>query len=190
VAEVELPSPEAARAHPLLWGIYASEGQWTPFAWLQWLCAEIMAFWDGPDRFLAVSAPPGHGKSEFLSKILPTYFIGTRPGARIIQTSYAASLTLEWSKVSKEILATHGNEVFGIEVNPRAASEAWDAYRWDPVAKRSKRSGYLRAVGRGGPITGKRAELLILDDIIKDDEEAQSAAIRDKAWRWFRPWSS
>jgi predicted phage terminase large subunit-like protein len=182
---LELPTAEAAREHPAIWGIYASEGAWIPFPWLTWLCNEIMAFWSGTDRFLAVSAPPGHGKSEFLSKFLPTFFLGTNPGGRVIQTSYAASLTLEWSKISKELLALHGHEVFGVEVSPRAASEAWDVWRWSAAASRSVRSGYLRAVGRGGPVTGKRAELLIVDDIIKDDEEAQSAAIREKAWRWF-----
>lgn len=134
---------------------------------------------------MAISVPPGHGKSEFLSKYFPTWFLGVNPGARVIQASYAASLTLEWSKVSKELLALHGNEVFGAEVSARAKSEAWDVHRWDPVAKRSKRSGYLRAVGRGGPVTGKRAELLILDDLLKDDEEAQSQTIRDKTWNWL-----
>lgn len=180
-----LPTPEAARAHPALWAIYASEGAWQPYAWLRWLCEQVQAFLDGPDRFLAVSVPPGHGKSEFLSKFFPTWFLGTNPGARVIQASYAASLTLEWSKVSKELLALHGNEVFGVEVHPKAKSEAWDVFRWSPKAQRSIRSGYLRAVGRGGPVTGKRAELLIVDDILKDDEEAQSPVIREKAWRWF-----
>ena len=99
-----LPTPEAARAHPALWAIYASEGQWHAFAWLRWLCDQVQAFLTGPDRFLAVSVPPGHGKSEFLSKFFPTWFLGTNPGARVIQASYAASLTLEWSKVSKETL--------------------------------------------------------------------------------------
>jgi predicted phage terminase large subunit-like protein len=180
-----LPSPEAAKSHPALWGIYASEGAWVPYAWLRWLCQEIDSFLRGPDRYMALSVPPGHGKSEFLSKFFVTWFLGVNPGARVIQASYAASLTLEWSKVSKELLALHGNEVFGVEVSPRAKSEAWDVHRWDAVAKRSKRSGYLRAVGRGGPVTGKRAELLILDDLLKDDEEAQSQTIRDKTWNWL-----
>jgi predicted phage terminase large subunit-like protein len=182
---VVLPSVEAAKSHPALWGIYASEGAWVPFDWLKWLCREIDAFMRGPDRFMAISVPPGHGKSEFLSKYFPTWFLGVNPGARVIQASYAASLTLEWSKISKELLALHGHEVFGVEVSARAKSEAWDVHRWDPRAKRSKRSGYLRAVGRGGPVTGKRAELLILDDLLKDDEEAQSQTIRDKTWNWL-----
>lgn len=182
---MDLPPPGAAKLHPALWGMYASEGAWIPFPWLKWLCEEIIGFLKGPERFLAVSAPPGHGKSELLSKYLPTWFLGFYPGARVIQASYAASLTLEWAKISKELLALHGNEVFGVEVNQRASSEAWDVFRWHEEERRSKRSGYLRAVGRGGPVTGKRAELLILDDIIKDDKEAQSAAIREAAWNWF-----
>lgn len=180
-----LPSPEAARSHPALWAIYASEGSWQPFAWLKWLGEQIQDFLDGPDRFLAVSVPPGHGKSEFLSKYFPTWFIGANPGGRVIQASYAASLTLEWSKVSKELLSIHGHEVFGVEVSATAASEAWDAYRWDPKTKRSKRSGYLRAVGRGGACTGKRADLAIGDDLLKDDEEASSPTIRQKVWSWL-----
>lgn len=165
--------------------MYASEGAWQHAPHLWWLADKVMALLSGEKRFLAVSMPPGHGKSELLSKYLPTYFLGMNPAARVIQCSYAESLTLEWSKVGRELLNQHGPAVFGVDVPARSSAKSWDIFQFDPKAGRPRRRGYLRAAGRGGPITGKRAELLICDDLIKDDEEASSQAMRDKAWNWF-----
>lgn len=156
-----------------------------PAPHLWYLADKVLALLAGEKRFLAVSMPPGHGKSQFLSLFLPTFFLGKNPQGRVIQCSYAESLTLEWSRVARDLLNTHGPTVFGVDVPARASAKSWDVFRFDPKAGRPKREGYLRAVGRGGSITGKRAELLICDDLIKDAEEAASQSMRDKAWEWF-----
>jgi len=182
---VTLPSAEEARAHPVLWAVYASEGLWKPYPHLWWLADKVMDLLAGDKRFLAVSMPPGHGKSQFLSLFLPSFFLGAHPRGRVIQCSYAESLTLEWSRVGRDLLALHGPEVFGVEVPARSSAKSWDVFQFDPKLGRPKRQGYLRAVGRGGAITGKRMELGICDDLTKDAEEAASQAMRDKAWEWF-----
>lgn len=180
-----LPTAAEARAHPVLWAMYASEGAYRPARHIWWLSDKIMELLNGSRRFLAISCPPGHSKSELFSKYLTTYLLGTSSKSRVILCSYAESLTLEWSRVGRDILSDHGPAVFGVDVPRRASAKSWDVWRFDPKAGRSKREGYLRAVGRGGSITGKRMELGICDDLVKDDQEARSQAMRDSAWQWF-----
>lgn len=78
--------------------------------------------------------------------------------------------------------------LFGVSVNRRSGA----ANRWDLDG----RDGGMTAAGVGGPITGKGAHLLIVDDPIKNDEEARSSTMREKQWDWWqsvattrlRPW--
>lgn len=126
---------------------------------------------------LLVSMPPQHGKSELCSKYLPAWFLGTYPDKRVILTSYEADFAASWGGKARDLLE-HNGELFGVKVSKRSAA----TNRWDLEG----RDGGMTTAGVGGAITGKGAHLLIVDDPIKNDEEARSAKHRQKQWDWWQ----
>jgi len=132
----------------------------------------------GRIKRLIVNMPPRHGKSELISKYFPAWYLGTFPDKRIILVSYEAGFAASWGRKSKELLEEYGESLFGIKLNRLSNS----AYRWDIL----NREGGLNATGVGGAITGKGANILIIDDPVKNDEQANSKTYRDKTYDWFR----
>ncbi len=126
---------------------------------------------------LLVSMPPQHGKSELCSKYLPAWYLGTHPDRRVILTSYEADFAASWGRKARDLLEHHGN-LFGVKVSKRSAA----VNRWDLEG----RDGGMTTAGVGGAITGKGAHLLIVDDPIKNDEEARSPKHRQKQWDWWQ----
>ncbi len=130
---------------------------------------------------LIVSMPPQHGKSELCSKYLPAWYLGTFPDRRIILTSYEADFAVSWGRKARDLLEQFGS-LFGVRVSKRSKA----VHRWDLEG----REGGMTCAGVGGPITGKGAHLLIIDDPIKNDEEARSSSIRQKQWDWWQSTAS
>ena len=132
---------------------------------------------------LVVSMPPQHGKSELCSKYLPAWYLGTHPDRRVILTSYEADFAASWGRKARDLLEAWG-WLFGVRVSRRSSA----ARRWDL----EDREGGMTTAGVGGPITGKGAHLLIVDDPVKNDEEARSRHLPPEtvgmvADRWPRP---
>lgn len=171
----------AARLHPTAWAMYASDGLWQNARHFDFLAERVLAMRRGEIQRLCVSMPPGSGKSEYLSLYVASWWLATRPNDRVVIASYGKSLAVGWSERARDLLADMGVEVFGVTANARQAAHWW----YPRLPDGSPCRGYFYAVGRGGALTGKRAELLIIDDLLKDDEEARSDAIRNAAWRWF-----
>jgi predicted phage terminase large subunit-like protein len=126
---------------------------------------------------LLISMPPQHGKSELSSRYLPAWFLGKYPDRRVILTSYEADFAASWGRKARDLLEQHG-QLFGVKVSRRSSA----ANRWDIAG----RDGGMTTAGVGGPITGKGAHLLIVDDPIKNDEQARSATQREKQWEWWQ----
>jgi predicted phage terminase large subunit-like protein len=124
-----------------------------------------------------IFCPPGHGKSELISQYLPCVFLGRNPDKRVLFASYEASYAAGWGRKARNVMEDVGEEVWGIKIDP--GSSAVD--RWDILNHR----GGLQTGGIGGPFTGKRANLLIIDDPIKNQQEAYSATYRDRNWEWW-----
>lgn len=131
----------------------------------------------GRCRRLIVSMPPRHGKSELVSKYFPALYLGTWPDRRVILTSYEAGFAANWGRKVRDLTEEYGHSYFGLRV--RSDSSAAD--RWDLAGE----SGGMSTAGVGGPLTGKGADLFIVDDPIKNSEEANSETIRLKQWDWF-----
>lgn len=121
--------------------------------------------------------PPRHGKSEFTSKYFPAWYLGTFPDRRIILASYGAQFAAQWGRKVRDILEEHGEKYFGITLRRgnRTASE-WQIHGHE---------GGMQTCGVGGPLTGKGADLLIIDDPVKNAEEANSEVYREKTWEWY-----
>jgi predicted phage terminase large subunit-like protein len=126
---------------------------------------------------LVVSMPPQHGKSELCSKYLPAWYLGRYPDRRVILASYEADFASGWGRKARDLVDQWGH-LFGVSVNRSSGA----ANRWDLEG----REGGMTAAGVGGPITGRGAHLLIVDDPIKNDEEARSATFREKLWDWWQ----
>lgn len=132
---------------------------------------------EGDIERLMVYMPPRHGKSELCSKYFPAWYLGTHPEDRVILTSYEADFAATWGQKVRDVLKEY-NDTFGVKVNDRSAARN----RWDIAGHR----GGMGTAGVGGPITGKGAEVLIIDDPIKDAMQANSPTFRERAKDWYR----
>lgn len=129
------------------------------------------------DGRLILSVPPRHGKSELISKYLPAWFVGTHPGRRVILASYQADFAASWGRKARTLLDEWGADLFGVRVSRDSSA----ADRWDIEGQ----GGGMQTAGVGGSITGKGADLLIIDDPVKNYEEAHSERMRESVWDWF-----
>jgi predicted phage terminase large subunit-like protein len=127
---------------------------------------------------LIVTMPPRHGKSFTISHYFPTWYIGTHPDQRVMLASYEEELAASWGRKVRNTLEEWGDPLFGVKVSERSSA----ADRWDV----RDNSGGMVCVGVGGPLTGRGADVLIIDDYLKNSEEARSQTIREKHWDWWQ----
>ena len=137
----------------------------------------LQALAQGKARVI-INMPPRHGKSELLSKYLPAWYLLNFPDNRIILTSYEATFAQSWSRKIRDIIAEYGTALNGITLDPNNSGVSGFSI--------AGHSGGLQSAGAGGAITGKGADLVIIDDPIKNDAEANSPTIRENIWEWFR----
>jgi len=146
------------------------------------ICARLEKFSDavaaGLSPRLMLLMPPRHGKSELASKNFPAWHLGRHPDHEFIACSYNLSLAMGFSRKVKQIIDDPAYKgVFDTVLDPNNQStEEWGLA--------GQRGGYV-AAGIGGPITGKGANCLVIDDPVKNAEEADSADGREKVWGWY-----
>lgn len=133
----------------------------------------------GATRRLIIEAPRRHGKSELASKRFPAWYIGSRPDKQIICCSYAADLASDFGRDVRNIVSSDAYTSVFPAAQLSADSQA--AGRWH-----TREGGVYVAAGVGGPVAGRGADLLLIDDPIKNRQEAESETIRDNVWDWFR----
>lgn len=134
---------------------------------------------DGREPRLIIEAPPRHGKSLFLSQLLPPYFFLRDPSKFVIHTTYGQTYADDFGRDVRQIL----NDPRYADLNPKACPDprtnAVD--RVDLIGR-----GSYYAVGMNGPITGRGGHLLIIDDPVKDAATADSTAELEKQWKWYQ----
>ncbi|MFE3973179.1 MULTISPECIES: phage terminase large subunit [unclassified Peribacillus] len=135
------------------------------------------------NQYIALNMPPRHSKSMTITETLPSYYLGHFPEDRIIEISYNDSFARKFGKKNKEKVRQFGKELFDIEV-------AKDSSAHDEWALDNNIGGMIsRGVLSG--ITGQGADLMIIDDPIKNREEADSETHREKIWdEWIDSFSS
>jgi len=133
----------------------------------------------GKTRRLMVFMPPRHGKSLTASCVFPAWFIGRRPGRSVIAASYGAELAEGFGRRVRNFMSNPLHAAIFPEC--RLAADSAAQHRFDTTA-----GGSYYAVGRGGAVTGRGADLLLLDDLLKDSEEARSESIRRSTHEWFQ----
>lgn len=132
----------------------------------------------GEYQFLILTTPPRHGKSELVSRRLPAWYLGRHPEQNVVVATYNDDFAMDFGAQVRSIMSTpEYKEVFP-HVRLMRGGAAKD--RLQTVF-----GGMATFVGVGGSLTGRGAHLLIIDDIVKDFEQARSQAFRDRAWEWF-----
>lgn len=169
---------ELQTATPAWFAYTASHGLWRPFDHLLFLNRKILDIVAGRIKRLMVFLPPRHGKSEFISKYFTAWVLGKFPDTRIILASYEADFAASWGRKARDLLEEHGPSLFGVRVSGKSSA----ANRWDIEGH----EGGMVTAGVNGPITGKGADIAIIDDPVKNDQEAMSETYRTRAWEWYK----
>lgn len=128
---------------------------------------------------LMLLMPPRHGKSELASIRFPAWHLGHHPEHEIINVGYNLELPMKFSRKVREVMR---DPVY----TPVFADSRLDPDSQSVEAWNTTKGGGFTAAGVGGGITGKGAHILIVDDPIKNQEEADSILVRDKLWDWYQ----
>lgn len=164
----------AWRLYPHTFGQRASDGRWNPYGYQRFIGQKIAQAVARGNGRLIIEAPPRHGKSELISKWLPTWFLDNLPHKYVILCSYGAELAQNFGRQVR-------NE---FNQNPHLITKLCDdstaANRWN-----TEEGGGMLSLGVDGPVIGKGADLVIIDDPHKNWEEAHSFRLREKCIEWF-----
>ena len=131
----------------------------------------------GKIKRLIINMPPRHTKSEFASYLFPSWIIGRKPKTKIIQTTHTAELAVNFGRKVRNLIATTEYKNIFDSVDLQADSKA--AGRWS-----TNHGGEYFAAGVGGAITGRGADLLIIDDP-HSEQDALSDTAMDHAYEWY-----
>ncbi|GAN11064.1 phage terminase, large subunit [Mucor ambiguus] len=135
------------------------------------------------NQYIGLSIPPRHGKSMTITETLPSYYLGHFPNDRVIEGSYNTTFASKFGKKNLQKMTRYGEELFGLQVSPTSKSSS----DWDIDGTR----GGMISRGILAGVTGEGADLMIIDDPIKNREEADSQVYRDKMWgEWIDSFST
>lgn len=141
------------------------------YAHCERLIAALQKVADGELPRLMVFMPPRHSKSETVSRLFPAYYLLRHPQRFVGLASYGAELAHTLSRAARDFYGLGGGQL-----HPRASA----VRHWETAG-----GGGMWATGVGGPATGKGFSLGVIDDPLKDAEEAASSTIRNKQKDWY-----
>jgi hypothetical protein len=177
-ALAELARRELARRSLKHYTLYNFEG----FK-LNWhhevLFEHLMKVERGEITRLMVVMPPRHSKSEVCSIQFPSWAMGRDRNKQIIEASYSSDLSADFGRQVRNLVAdpSFGHIFPTVELSQDSQSKS----KWNTNGK-----GSYNAVGIGGALTGKGADILIIDDPLKNRQDADSPVIRETLWQWYR----
>lgn len=154
-----------------------SRGSWIPKQHLMYISMRVaQAIARGNGRII-ISAPPRHGKSQLTSIYTPAWALEKYPDRHTIIATYGADLSVGFGRQVRDMFTDPQNA--GL-LNTKLRRDAQRVANFV-----TDRGGSMSSVGIGGPITGRGAHILLIDDYIKEIKEALSPAYRDYCWNWF-----
>jgi predicted phage terminase large subunit-like protein len=147
-----------------------------PAAHHERLIERLQAVADGRCERLMVQMPPGSAKSTYGSVLFPAYFFARQPRGQVIAAAHTASLATYFGRRVRGVVAEFGDVLgVGLAADSRASGQF-----------RLAQGGEYFAAGVRGPITGRRADLIVIDDPVKSWAEAESQTLRDGLFDWYR----
>jgi hypothetical protein len=139
------------------------------------LIDELTAVAEGSVERLMILMPPNSAKSTYASVLFPCWFLCQHPQSSIIAASHTLDLAEKFGRRVRDLIA---NDTLTLNYGLRADNQA--AGRWA-----TSESGEFFAIGVGGAVTGRRGDLIIIDDPVASREQAESKLVRDRTWDWF-----
>jgi predicted phage terminase large subunit-like protein len=132
----------------------------------------------GELKRLIINMPPRHTKSEFASYLLPSWFLGKFPEKKIIQTAHTAELAVGFGRKVRNLVQS---EQYAKVFDTKLSTDSKAAGRWN-----THKGGDYFAIGVGGAVTGKGADLLIIDDPHSEQEAKQgNPEVYDSVYEWY-----
>lgn len=154
--------------------------KWIPSRFHKDLCDRVQEFIEKPTdkafEIMIINTPPQHGKSTTITETLPSWYLMKHPDESVIQVSYGDDLAERFGKRNLEKVKEFGS-LFGVEVDPKKATS-----REFQIANHR---GRMISKGIGSGLTGHSGHLIIIDDPIKNREQADSERTRDSVWSEF-----
>ena len=172
----ELARRELARRDYRQYLPYVQGPMWKRTRMSEYIAKEVQDFLTADTGnaydILVVKTPPQHGKSMTLSETLPSWYLGKFPTKRVIMASYNEDTAQKFCRRNADKLRQYGGTLFGVSLALDRSTEL----------ELDNRQGRMISRGIMSGITGNPADLIIIDDPIKNREEADSKTIRDKLW--------
>ena len=155
--------------------------------YLKDLCQTLQAFYDGSidKQILIINMPPRHGKT-FTARLFVLWMFGQDPRTKIITGSYNQILSGLFAQQTRDGILTENENVkqkYFSDIFPNTTIKQGDAAKGFWSLDGSEEKNYL-ATSPGGTSTGIGANYIIVDDIIKNNEEASNELVKDKHWEW------
>ena len=173
----ELARRELARRYYSEYLAYSYGASWIRTRLSSYLAQRIQNFIETDTGhaydILIIECPPQHGKSMTVSESLPSWYLGKHPERNIILASYDSDFAERFCRKNKEKIKNVGRHLFGIEIGAV-----------DRAGEFELSNGKGRMISRGimSGITGNPANLIIIDDPVKNQQEADSPAYRNRVW--------
>ena len=158
---------------------------------LEWFHKEIadhcQMLLEGKIKNLMVFMPPQHGKSEIISRNFPAFAFGQNPDLKIVGSSYSADLAEQFSRaIQRTIDSREYHEIFpDTYLNGSDGRYVKNCIRNVDFFELVGHRGFYKAVGVGGALTGTPVDIAIIDDPVKDANEANSVTYRQRVWDWY-----
>ncbi len=153
------------------------------------ICDELMEFsravCAAESPRLMITMPPRHGKSLLASQYFPAWHLGNHPEHEFINTSYAQSLQMDFSRKIQELIKSADYHLLFGNLDITKKNEAIERWSLFDLDKNARTGGGVLAAGVGGPITGRGAHIALIDDPVKNREEAESQTVREAAKAWY-----
>jgi len=130
----------------------------------------------GKTRRLMLLLPPGSAKSTYASKLFPAWWLGRHPRHAVIAACHTARLAEDFGRGVRRLLEEHGDRL-GLQMRPDARAAARFLTEW---------GGEYFAIGVHGAVTGRRADLALIDDPVRSFADAENFSAREHLWEWFR----
>ena len=151
------------------------------YNYTKYICDRLQEIIDGKQKHLILELPPQHGKSMTVTETFPAYFLMRNPEKKVMVTSYAEDMYTRFAKKNRMHFTDWANRLFGLHVGKNTSND-FDIAKHDGEA-------YFTSINGGG--TGRPADLLIIDDPIKNAKEARSKTVKDGIWdEWTTTFST
>lgn len=175
-----LGRPKGLPDSPADFAAMLSNGEWLHARHLDFLSKKLALLEQRKLRRIVVSMPPRHGKSLLINTYFPTWWLARHPKDQVVLAGYGEMFARNWGAKVRDMILQNTEQLNLLVDKEATAADDW----------RLTTGGGMISVGVGGSLTGRGANLLIIDDPIKNEQEANSEVYRERMWDWWQATSS